>query len=391
MSADPEITIVMPCLNESRTLATCIAKAKGWLAQAHVNGEIVIGDNGSTDGSQAIARNAGARVVDVPLRGYGAALYYASLNARGRYIVMGDSDDSYDFSSLSPFLAKLREGYDLVMGNRFAGGIKEGAMPWKNRYIGNPILTGIGRMFFHSPARDFHCGLRGFSKDAFQRLDLRTTGMEYASEMVIKATLLGMRITEVPTTLSPDGRDRAPHLRPWRDGWRHLRFMLLYSPRWLFLIPGLLLLTIGSAALTWLLPGPRRFLGGVVLDVHTLVYAAAAVLIGFQAVAFAAFSKVFAIEEGLLPRDPTLDRVFKYVTLETGMVLGILLVIAGFAGTGASVFYWREQAFGPLDPARVLRAVIPSALAIALGSQVIFSSFFMSVLGLRIRRQEQSK
>jgi len=391
MSADPEITIVMPCLNESRTLATCIAKAKGWLAQTHVNGEIVIGDNGSTDGSQAIARNAGARVVDVPLRGYGAALYYASLNARGRYIVMGDSDDSYDFSSLSPFLEKLREGYDLVMGNRFAGGIKAGAMPWKNRYIGNPILTGIGRMFFHSPARDFHCGLRGFSKDAFQRLDLRTTGMEYASEMVIKATLLGMRITEVPTTLSPDGRDRAPHLRPWRDGWRHLRFMLLYSPRWLFLIPGLLLLTIGGAALTWLLPGPRRFLGGVVLDVHTLVYAAAAVLIGFQAVAFAAFSKVFAIEEGLLPRDPTLDRVFKYVTLETGMVLGILLVIAGFAGTGASIFYWREQSFGPLDPARVLRAVIPSALAIALGSHVIFSSFFMSVLGLRIRRQEQSK
>jgi len=301
---------------------------------------------------------------------------------------MGDSDDSYDFSDLSPFIEKLREGYDLVMGNRFAGGIKAGAMPWKNRYIGNPILTGIGRVFFHSPARDFHCGLRGFSKKAFRRLDLRTTGMEYASEMVIKATLLGMRITEVPTTLSPDGRDRPPHLRPWRDGWRHLRFMLLYSPRWLFLVPGLLLLAAGGAALAWLLPGPRRFLG-VVLDVHTLVYAAAGMLIGFQAIAFAAFSKVFAIAEGLLPPDPALDRIFKYVTLETGLLLGLLLVLGGFAGTFASVFYWRSQSFGPLDPARVLRAVIPSALAIALGSQVVFSSFFMSVLGLRIRRPGQ--
>jgi glycosyltransferase involved in cell wall biosynthesis len=386
MSDDPEITIVMPCLNESRTLSTCIAKAKGWLAEARVKGEIVIGDNGSTDGSQEIARSAGARVVDVPQRGYGAALYYASLGARGRYIVMGDSDDSYDFSQLSPFLEKLRKGYDLVMGNRFAGGIKEGAMPWKNRYIGNPILTGIGRVFFHSPAHDFHCGLRGLSKDAFLRLDLRTTGMEYASETVIKATLLGLRITEVPTTLSPDGRDRAPHLRPWRDGWRHLRFMLLYSPRWLFLIPGLLLLTVGGAALTWLLPGPRRFLGGVVLDVHTLVYAAAAMLIGFQAVAFAVFSKVFAIAEGLLPPDPVLDRIFKYVTLETGLVLGVLLVVGGFVGTIASVLYWGAQSFGPLDPAHVLRAVIPSALAISLGSQIIFSSFFMSLLGLRIRR-----
>jgi glycosyltransferase involved in cell wall biosynthesis len=385
---DPEITIIMPCLNESRTLATCITKARGWLAAARVKGEIVVGDNGSTDGSQQIAREAGARVVDVPLRGYGAALYYASLNARGRYLVMGDSDDSYDFSDLSPFIEKLREGYDLVMGNRFAGGIKAGAMPWKNRYIGNPILTGIGRVFFHSPARDFHCGLRGFSKKAFRRLDLRTTGMEYASEMVIKATLLGMRITEVPTTLSPDGRDRPPHLRPWRDGWRHLRFMLLYSPRWLFLVPGLLLLAAGGAALAWLLPGPRRFLG-VVLDVHTLVYAAAGMLIGFQAIAFAAFSKVFAIAEGLLPPDPALDRIFKYVTLETGLLLGLLLVLGGFAGTFASVFYWRSQSFGPLDPARVLRAVIPSALAIALGSQVVFSSFFMSVLGLRIRRPGQ--
>lgn len=381
----PELTVVMPCLNESRTLETCIRKAQGWFERSGVRGEVVIGDNGSTDGSQEIARRCGARVVDVPVRGYGAALFHASTAALGRYIVMGDSDDSYDFSNLTPFVEKLRGGCDLVMGNRFAGGIKKGAMPWKNRYIGNPILTAIGRLFFRSPAHDFHCGLRGFSTDAFRRLDLRTTGMEYASEMVIKATLLGMDIVEVPTTLSPDGRDRAPHLRPWSDGWRHLRFMLLYSPRWLFLVPGMCLFVVGLATLAWLLPGPRRLLG-VALDVHTLLYAATAVLIGFQAVAFAAFSKVFAIAEGLLPPDRTLDRIFRYVTLEVGLLFGVLLVVSGIGGSIASVLYWSARSFGPLDPARVLRAVIPSALFIALGTQVIFASFFMSVLGLRIRR-----
>jgi len=385
VNTGPEVTVVMPCLNESLTLESCIRKAKGWLERAGVDGEIVVGDNGSTDGSQDIARRCGARVVDVPVRGYGAALYHATREARGRYVIMGDSDDSYDFSNLTPFVEKLREGFDLVMGNRFTGGIRKGAMPWKNRYIGNPILSTIGRVFFHCPARDFHCGLRGFSKAAFERMDLRTTGMEYASEMVIKATLLGMRIAEVPTTLDPDGRDRPPHLRPWSDGWRHLRFMLLYSPRWLFLIPGIVLFVAGLMSLLWLIPAPRRVLG-VVLDVHTLVYAGALTLIGFQAIAFATFSKVFAIQEGLLPPDPRLDRLFHYVTLETGLVAGATLVAVGVAGALASVWYWSAQSFGNLDPTRVLRAVVPSAVAIALGTQVVLSSFFLSVLGLRVRR-----
>ena len=252
-----ELSIVMPCLNEAETLARCIGKATRFLDESGVAGEIVIGDNGSTDGSIEIAERHGARVVDVPIRGYGAAVYHAALAAKGRYVIMGDADDSYDFSALAPLVAKLRDGYDVVMGNRFLGGIRPGAMPWKNRYIGNPILSSIGRLFFRCPARDFHCGLRGFSADAFRRMDLRTTGMEFASEMVIRATLLGMRITEVPTTLDPDGRSRPPHLRPWRDGWRHLRFMLLFSPRWLFLIPGLALMLTGHYRYGVALDGPR--------------------------------------------------------------------------------------------------------------------------------------
>ena len=240
-----ELSIIMPCLNEAETLEVCVRKALAYLDRSGITGEVIVGDNGSTDGSQDIALRCGASVVDIPLRGYGAALYGATLAARGKYIVMGDSDDSYDFSNLDPFVAKLREGYDLVMGNRFAGGIKLGAMPWKNRYIGNPILSTIGKMLFRCPAGDFHCGLRGYSKEAFTRMDLRTTGMEFASEMVIKATLNRMKITEVPTTLSPDGRSRPPHLRPYRDGWRHLRFMLLFSPNWLFLYPGLGVMSLG--------------------------------------------------------------------------------------------------------------------------------------------------
>lgn len=380
-----ELTIVMPCLNEAETLATCICKAQGFLERYGVAGEVVIGDNGSTDGSQAIAEGLGARVVHVPTRGYGAALYGATLAARGRYVIMGDSDDSYDFSNLMPFLEKLRAGYDLVMGNRFKGGIQPGAMPWKNRYIGNPVLTGIGRLFFRCPAGDFHCGLRGYSLEAFKKMDLRTTGMEFASEMVIKATLMGMRIAEVPTTLAPDGRSRPPHLRPWRDGWRHLRFMLLYSPRWLFLYPGLALMLAGLTVGTWLLPGPQR-LAGVTLDVHTLLYAALAVLIGFQCVTFAILAKVFAVNEGLLPEDPRLTRLFKYVTLETGLIVGGLLTVGGLVGSLTAVASWNEVAYGPLDAGRTLRLVIPSALCLMLGCETILAGLFLSVLGLRIRR-----
>jgi len=319
------------------------------------------------------------------VRGYGAAIYHATLTARGRYVIMGDSDDSYDFSALGPILEKLREGYDLVMGNRFLGGIRPGAMPWKNRYIGNPILSGIGRLFFDCPARDFHCGLRGFSLGAFARMDLRTTGMEFASEMVIKATLFNMRIAEVPTTLDPDGRSRPPHLRPWRDGWRHLRFMLLYSPRWLFLFPGLVLMLLGGAGVAVLSTGDLA-LGHVHLGVHTMLYAAMAIAAGFQAVTFSFFSRIFAISEGLLPEDPKLNRLFRFITLESGLAVGFTLLLLSASGTLYAFSYWSARTFGPLDPAKMLRLVIPAAFTFLLGCQIVLTSLFLSVLGLRVRR-----
>jgi len=380
--ADVELTIVMPCLNEARTIGICIRKALDCLNRNNIRGEIVIGDNGSTDGSQEIAKSLGARVIPVPVRGYGAALMGAIQAARGRYIIMGDSDDSYDWSNIMPFVEKLRDGYDLVMGNRFKGGIKPGAMPWLNRYLGNPVLTGIGRLFFRAPAGDFHCGLRGFSKAAVERMDLRTTGMEFASEMVVKACLFGMKITEVPTTLAPDGRGRPPHLRRWQDGWRHLRFMLLYSPRWLFLYPGILLMIVGALACLWLLPGPRK-IAGVTFDVHTLLYAAMAVLLGFQAVVFAVFTKVYTIAEGLLPPDSRLEKMFNIIKLETGLAVGIALMICGIAGSGYAFISWQQTSFGPLEPSVTLRAIIPSLLALVLGCQTVFASFFLSVLGLK--------
>jgi glycosyltransferase involved in cell wall biosynthesis len=380
-----ELTIVMPCLNEAETLEACIRKASGFLSSHAVAGEVLIGDNGSTDGSVALAERCGARVVHVPVRGYGAALYHATQASRGRYVIMGDSDDSYDFSALDPFLGRLREGYDLVMGNRFLGGIRPGAMPWKNRYIGNPILSGIGRLFFDCPARDFHCGLRGFSRAAFDRMDLRTTGMEFASEMVIKATLIGMRVAEVPTTLDPDGRSRPPHLRPWRDGWRHLRFMLLYSPRWLFLNPGLALMVLGLAGVVALWPRDIA-VGGIHIGVHTMLYAAMAVAAGYQAVIFSLFTKIFAISEGLLPEDPKLNRLFGHITLESGLTVGFTLILASAVASLYALAYWSAATFGPLDPARMLRLVIPAAFTFLLGWQTVLASLFLSVLGLRVRR-----
>lgn len=380
-----ELTILMPCLNEAETLRACILKARDFLERSGICGEVVVADNGSTDGSQEIARSCGARVVDVPVRGYGAALHAGSQVALGRYLIMGDSDDSYDFSALAPFVEKLREGHDLVMGNRFQGGILPGAMPWKNRYLGNPVLSGLGRLFFDCPAGDFHCGLRGYSREAFQRMDLRTTGMEFASEMVIKATLLGMKICEVPIQLHKDGRSRPPHLRPWRDGWRHLRFMLLYNPRGVFLYPGLLLMAVGLALGLWLFPGPRT-VGSVKLDVHTLMYAAAALLIGFQGVMFFAFTRIFAVVEGLAPDGPAFNRVFNVITLETGLIVGALLLAAGMGGTAYSLELWSDMGFGPLEPSRMLRMVIPSVVAVVLGCEVLLSSFFLSMLGLRVRR-----
>ncbi len=339
----------MPCLNEAETLVSCIRKAQNYLCRSGVSGEIVIGDNGSTDGSQQIATELGARVVPIPVRGYGAALHGAITAARGRYCIMGDSDDSYDFENLDGFVEKLREGYDVVMGNRFKGGIEPGAMPWKNRYIGNPILSTIGKIFFRAEVGDFHCGIRGFSKNAFESMDLRTTGMEFASEMVIKAKLKGLKMTEVPAVLSPDGRSRPPHLLPYRDGWRHLRFMLLHSPRWLFLYPGAFFILLGLAGCAWLLPGPR-VVHGIGFDVHTLLYAFISVLLGFQFVAFAVFTKVFAISEGLLPEDPRLNRAFHYITLETGLVVGGLLIAFGIGGSIFAVTGWAKASFPALDP-----------------------------------------
>jgi len=381
-----ELTILMPCLNEALTLPACVRKARAFLTSHHVNGEILIADNGSNDGSQQIAKDLGARVVDVQEPGYGAALIGGVLEARGRFVVIGDADDSYDFSRLGNFLDRLREGFQLVMGNRFAGGIQPGAMPWLHRYVGNPVLSRLGRLFFRSPIRDFHCGLRGFDRQAIISLDLRTTGMEFASEMVVKAALHGLRVAEVPTTLSPDGRDRRPHLRSWRDGWRHLRFLLLYSPRWLFLYPGLFLVVLGLAVGVWLIPGPRKVFA-VTLDVHTLLFAALAVLIGIQAVLFALFTKRFAISEGLLPEDPKVRWLFQLFTLEVGIASGGLLALAGMAASVYAVHLWKVGYFGDLDPARMLRLVIPAATGLALGIEVVLASFFLSILGLRRRNR----
>jgi len=379
-----EVSVVMPCLNEAETLETCIVKAQRAMQEANIAGEVVVADNGSADGSVAIAERLGARVVNVRAKGYGNALMGGIAVALGKYVVMGDADDSYDFGHIPRFVEQLRKGSDLVMGNRFRGGNQKDAMPPLHRYFGNPALTRLGRLFFRSPVGDFYCGLRGFRKDAYERMGLRTTGMEFATEMVVKSTLLDLRIAEVPTTLSPDGRSRPPHLRTWRDGWRTLRFFLLYSPRWLFLYPGMALMLVGSLLGLWLLPA-QRTVGSVTFDVHTMVYAAAFVLLGFQAIAFAVFTKFFAISEGLLPPDRTLDKLFQYITLEVGIAVGTLLTIAGLAISVYAVGAWGSQHFGPLDYSHTMRMVIPSALFLTLGAQTIFASFFMSVLGLRRR------
>lgn len=379
-----ELSVVMPCLNEAETLEVCIRKALTFFKEHNVTGEVIIADNGSDDGSQEIARSAGARVVAIEQRGYGSALQGGIAAARGRYVIMGDADDSYDFLNLSPYLEKLREGFELVMGNRFKGGVAPGAMPPLHRYLGNPVLSFIGRLFFSSPIGDFHCGLRGFDKKAIETLDLRTTGMEFASEMVVKATLLGLRLAEVPTTLSPDGRSRPPHLRSWRDGWRHLRFLLLYSPRWLFLYPGLALILVGLVLGGLILQGPR-IIGSLTLDVNTLLYAGTAVLVGYQSVMFAVFTKTYAMGVGLLPEDPRFMRLFRYVSLEVGVVVGCALTLLGVVGSFMAVGDWSAHSFGRLDTSEIQRVIIPSVIALALGLQTILASFFMSVLGLKRR------
>lgn len=385
-TAPCELTILMPCLNEAETLERCITKAQHSLAELKVEGEVLIADNGSTDGSIELAEKLGARVVRVAAKGYGNALRGGIEAARGRWVAMGDADDSYDFSRLGPFLEKLRAGNDLVMGCRMprgGGTIMPGAMPWKHRWIGNPVLSLIGRIFFKCPVQDFHCGLRAFSREAFQRLGVQTTGMEFASEMVIKATMKGLRIDEVPITLHKDGRSRPPHLRSWRDGWRHLRFMLLFSPRWLFLVPGLLLTLVGAAGLFTLAVAPF-YLAGARLDAGTMTVFSLMTIVGVQTIAFACFTKVFAIAEGLLPDDPRFSKVFRYLNLERGLVIGILIGLAGIALLLRALWIWKGAGFGDIPFSDNLRRLVPAATAIAVGAQIVFASFFMSVLGLKI-------
>ena len=371
----------MPCLNEVETLAACIRKAQGAIEKQDLAAEIIVADNGSTDGSQAIARDLGARVVDVPRRGYGSALIGGIAAAQGRFVIMGDADDSYDFAAIGPLLDKLRKGYDLVMGNRFTGGIQPGAMVWSHRWVGNPVLTFIGRVFFKTPVGDMHCGLRGFRKDAIDSLHLRATGMEFASEMVIKASLRQLRIAEVPVTLSPDGRSRPPHLRTWRDGWRHLRFMLLFSPRWLFLYPGFVLLGAGVVVGTLLETGPKH-VGPATFDIHTLLLAGFSCLIGYQLVVFAVFTKVFAMQQGFHPPNPSYAAMFRYLKLETGLAAGGLMLLVGAVGLLVAVWSWGAVGFGALDPRLTMREVIPAAVLLTLGVQTVFASFFLSILGI---------
>jgi glycosyltransferase involved in cell wall biosynthesis len=378
----PELTIVLPCLDEAETLAICIRKAYAVLRENGIFGEVIVADNGSTDGSPQIAVAGGARVIHVDTRGYGAALNAGILAACGRYVLVADADDSYEFSHVPRFLAELRNGASLVVGNRFLGGIEPGAMPPLHKYLGNPALSFLGRFLFHAPIGDAHCGMRAFSREAYRQLDLRTTGMEFASEMVIKASLHGQRIVEVPTTLKKDGRSRQPHLRTWRDGWRHLRFLLMYSPRWLFITPGILLMLAGAGLILWLMPSERPF-GHLNLGVDTLAYAVAAVLIGFQLVFFGVVAKVFATAEGLLPKDPAFERWFRYITLEVGLVTGALLLLIGFGIAVVSTIAWSHTGYGPLPAAAMMRHTLPSILCLTLGTEVCFSSFLLSLLGLK--------
>ncbi|MEI8293175.1 MAG: glycosyltransferase family 2 protein [bacterium] len=379
-----EVTILMPCLNEAETLAGCIAAARRGLLAAGIEGEILIADNGSTDGSQAIARDLGARVLDVPDRGYGNALRHGMEAAKGRFLIMGDSDLSYDFGDIKPFVEKLHAGAELVMGCRMPGGggkIIPGAMPWKHRWIGNPALTFIGRLLFGCPAHDFHCGLRALTKEAFHKMDLRTTGMEFASEMVIKASLRGLRIEEVPITLHKDGRSRPPHLRSWRDGWRHLRFMLLFSPRWLLLYPGLAMLLAGVILFLRLMTGPI-VISGISFDLNSLELGSLLIQFGYQMVLLAGFVRIFSYTRGFLPPNHILSRAFGFFTLEKGLLVGLAVLIGGLALIGITFMDWAAVGFGALDPLASTRPVIAGRTLVSIGLQTLIFSLVFSYLGI---------
>lgn len=381
-----ELTILMPCLNEAETLSVCIQKAAKFLEDNHIEGEILISDNGSTDGSQKIAESLNARVVTAKQRGYGSALIVGCKEARGRYVIMGDADDSYDFSNLMPFVEKLREGYDLVMGNRFAGGIEDGAMPWSHRYIGNPILSFIGRIFFHSKIKDFHCGLRGYNRESMLALNLQTSGMEYASEMVVKAELNGLKIAEVPTTLKKDGRSRPPHLRSFRDGWRHLKFLLMYSPNWLFLYPGLFLLALGVLGSLVLLGADLR-LFQITFSINTLLYFMIFIILGFNIISIFLIVKLYAYNHAFLPhRGVDWNRALKEDLFIFG---GAVFMLAGIVLSISAFTVWRGTGFGALIPERTMRMTIPAAMMVAIGIQSLLAGFVMSIMKVKSKAPDE--
>jgi glycosyltransferase involved in cell wall biosynthesis len=379
---DCELTVLMPCLNEVETLECCIKKAAEFLKSNQINGEILIADNGSTDGSQEIARRNGARVVDIEQKGYGNALIGGTKQALGKYVIMGDADDSYDFLHLMPFVDKLRQGYELVMGNRFRGGISPGAMPPLHRYLGNPVLSFIGRLFYSSDIGDFHCGLRGYNREAMIRLDLQTTGMEYASEMVVQATLHKLKIAEVPTVLAKDGRSRPPHLRSWYDGWRHLRFLLIYSPKWLFLYPGLVLMAVGFVVMLLLAITPIK-INTVTFDINTMLYAAVCLIVGIQGVLFSVFTSVYALNSKYIPADSRLISVIEKLTLEKGLMIGMVLSLLGVVVSVIAFHTWKINSFGPLIPSQIMRVTIPAMVLITSGLQILFGSFLIGILSIK--------
>src|SRR5258706_1869076 len=380
-----ELSIVLPCLNEERTVGACIKQAQSFLEKSKIEGEVIIADNGSTDGSIEIAQSQNAIVVNVEQKGYGSALRGGFEAARGKYIIMADADESYDLANLMPFIEKLREGYNLVMGNRFKGGIKKGAMPWHHRYIGNPILSFIGQLFFKTPANDFHCGLRGFTKEAIEKMNLHTTGMELASEIVIKSSILGMKVCEVPTTLSPDGRDRPPHLRSFRDGWRHLRFLLIYSPTWLFLYPGLALFILGGVFSLILFFGPIH-IGHRLIDFHSFIVAGTIMILAISMISFAVITRVFAYNTGLLPSQPEFYPLFKYLNLERCLGIGFIVFFVGLIVVIRAIMLSLE--FNIIGFDKSTRLVFGGSLAMAIGGQTILTSFVLSILGINISTQD---
>ena len=377
-----ELTILMPCLNEAETVAVCVRKAQEFVQRAGVSGEVLVADNGSSDGSAELAERAGARVVRVAQKGYGSALIAGIAAAQGRFVIMADADDSYDFSRIDGFLTSLRAGHELVIGHRFRGGIQPGAMPWLHRYLGNPVLSFSGRRFFSCRIGDFHCGLRGIDRAAALRLGLRAPGMEFASEMIVKAVLAGWKIDEVPTVLSPDGRTRPPHLRSWRDGWRHLRFLLMMSPRWLLFYPGMFLIAAGVAVELLLLRGPLA-VHGVGFGVHTMLYAAGATILGLQLVLFSVIARTVGVLKHLLPMTPRLRAFLRLFTVERGVLLGVTLGLTGLGLAVYSLDTWFRARFGPLNPLTAMHAVITSVTLMLAGGEILFASFLLGLIDVR--------